>query len=158
MSTINFTYSSRTAWNSINRLAVKTYTKRICPISPNIIVKQLVQNGMLPGSDKKFKRRVLWERSNLRSHKTLPEHEHLNIDFSVQEVHSSIRQLKLSNAPGPDGIHNEFLMPSGNAMISWLTSFFNACYQNNQKPRMRHSANGISLLKPGKHEIFPQSY
>ena len=68
------------------------------------------ENGKYPGSDKKFKRKVVWESSNLRSHNTLPEYEHLNMDFSVQEVHSAIRKLKLGKAPGPDGIHNEFLV------------------------------------------------
>ena len=43
-------------------------------------------------------------------------------------------------------------------MISWLTSFFNACYQNNRIPRMWCCANVIGLLKPGKHETSPQSY
>ena len=118
VSNINFTHSSRRAWNSINRLTGKSFTKRNCPISPNIIAKQLVKNGKYPGSDKKFKRKVVRESSNLRSRNALPEHEHLNMDFSVQEVHSAIRQLKLGKAPGPDGIHNEFLVQSGNAMIS----------------------------------------
>ena len=81
-------------------------------------------------------------------HISMSEHEHLNMDFSVQEVPSAIRQLKLCKAPGSDRIYNEFLVQSGNAMISWLTSFFNACYR----------VNVIGLLKPGKHETSPQSY
>ena len=101
---------------------------------------------------------VVMEVANLRSRNILTEHEHLNMDFSVPEVHSAIRRLKLGKAPGPDGIHNEFFVQSGNAMIPWLTSFFNACYQNNRIPRVWHCANVIVLLKPGKHETSPQSY
>ena len=158
VSNINFTHSSRRAWNSINRLTGKSSTKRNCPISLNIIAKQPVENGMYPVSNKTLKREVLQESSNLRSRNTLPEHEHLNMNFSVQEVHSAIRRLKLGKAPGPDGIHNEFLMQSGIAMMSWLTSFCNACYQNNRIPRMWHRANIIGLLKPGENETSPQSY
>ena len=49
-------------------------------------------------------------------------------------------------------------MQSGNAIVPWLTSFFNACYQKNLITRMWHCANVIRLLKPGKHQTSPQSY
>ena len=59
VSNINFTHSSKRAWNSINRLTGKSSTRRNCPISPNIIAKQLVENEKYPGSDKNFKRKVV---------------------------------------------------------------------------------------------------
>ena len=43
-------------------------------------------------------------------------------------------------------------------MISWLTSFFDAYYQNNRIIRIWCRANVFGLLKPGKHEASPQSY
>ena len=154
MSNINFTHSSRRAWNSINRLTGKSSTKRNCQISP-IVAKQLVKNGMYPGSDK-LKRQVLRESSTLRSRNTLPDHEHLNMDLSVQKVHSASSRLKLGKAPGPDGIHNEFLMQSrkcNDFMADILLQCMLPEYLNT-KDVVRCQCH----LKSGKHETSPRSY
>ena len=155
---IDFTHSSRKAWSSINRLTGRTSAKKQCPVSPDDIAKQLVMNGMCTSRNKEFQRKVLRETSSFRYRPTLEEHTNLDLDFSLEEVTAAIKLLKQGKAPGPDGIHNEFLMHCGDSMVGWLTELLNLCYSSTQIPKMWRRASVISLLKPGKPDTSPKSY
>ena len=119
--------------------------------------KQLAESGTHTNVNKQSKREILREIVSLRNRDILPEHEHLNHDFIIEEVLSAIKLVKQGKAPGPHGIHNEYLANSGNNMVKWLTKLFNICY-NTRIPKMWRCASVVSLLKPGKQETSPQSY
>ena len=138
---IDFTHSSQKAWSSINRLTSRTSAKKQCPISPDDIAKQLVENGTCTSRNKEFQRKVLRETSSLRYRPTLEEHIDLDLDFSIEEVPAAIKFLKQGKAPGPDGIHNEFLMHCGDNMVGWLTKLLNLCYSSTQIPKMWRRAS-----------------
>ena len=143
---------------SINRLTGRASAKKLCPISPNDIAKQLVKNGTYTSTNKQFQREVRKESSSLRSTDTLPEHEHLNRNFTIEEMLAAIKIIKQGKAPGPDGIHNEFLLHCGDNMTHWLTKLLNTCYHHTRIPKMWRRASVVSILKPGKPDTSPQSY
>ena len=47
----------------------------------------------------------------------LSEEEHLSLDFSTHEIKVACLLLKPGKAPGPDGIHNEFLTHLGPKLL-----------------------------------------
>ena len=98
------------------------------------------------------------ESSNLRSRHITPEHEHLDFDFTIEELRAAIKLLKQGNAPGPDGIHNEFILHCGDNMVSWLSMFFNRCYNSTHIPKTWRHTSVIALLKPVKPDMSPKSY
>ena len=57
---IDFTHSSRLAWNAIHNLTGRTkQSHRSCPISANSIASQLVKDGKYTTNDREFTRLVL---------------------------------------------------------------------------------------------------
>ena len=63
---IDFTLSSRLAWNAINNLTGRTrQSYRPCPFSVNSIASQLIKNGTFKTNDRESTRVVLKEVSKL---------------------------------------------------------------------------------------------
>ena len=91
-------------------------------------------------------------RQNRNTHS---DHLHLKNDITTPELSSAIKSLKLDKAPGPYGVHNEFIKNCGNKLVHWLNEFLNICYCHIGIPKQWSRANVISLLKPGKLETFP---
>ena len=96
--------------------------------------------------------------SVLKARALLPEEEHLASDFSITEIKAACRYLKSYKAPGPDGIHNEFLLNMGPKILAWLTNFFNVCLNSGHIPNMWRRSSVVAALKPGKDEKSPTSY
>ena len=156
---IDFTHSSRKAWQAVNRLTGRNSKKiTTCPLHPNVLARRLVANGKFANPDKKFSREVRNESALISNRLTSPEHAHLNEDFSTEELTLALSSLKLGKAPGPDGVHNEFLAHLGPQGREWLRSFMTACYSLKWIPRMWRRATVVSILKPGKPESEATSY
>jgi hypothetical protein len=71
----------------------------------------------------------------------------------VQDV---IRGLKISNAPGPNGIPNTALKHLAQRAVSLLEQIFNAILTHHF-PMWKH-ARVITILKPRKDPALPSSY
>jgi len=74
-----------------------------------------------------------------------------------EEIHEAIRVLKVSKAPGPNGLPNRALKHLPKRAISLLARIFNAVLRtHNPPPKWKH-ARVISILKPGKDPALPSS-
>jgi hypothetical protein len=74
------------------------------------------------------------------------------------EVQDAIRGLRISKAPGPDGIPNRALKHLPQRVILLLVPFFNAIFKTQSFPSAWKYARVISILKPGKDPAQPASY
>jgi len=124
-------------------------------ISSNDIGRQVVRNGLTESKDRKFERQIIKELKSLWLCNT--DNPDLHKLFTIEEVKVGLNQLKLGKSPGPDCIHNEFLVNLGENAITWLTLFIDTCFHNNHIPKMWHRASVIALLKPGKLDASPKS-
>ena len=154
---IDFTHSSRKAWNTINKLTDRNNAKKTCPVPANVIGKQVVANGIYPGADKLFQSEVKRAVTDMQKRPLLHE-EYLGLDFSSAEIIVACKLLKPGKAQGPDGIHNAFLIHMGPKLTAWISSFFNVCFNSCHIPRMWRRSTVIAILKPGKDENLPSSY
>ena len=59
VSDIDFTHSSRKAWMTVKRLTGAVSAKKVCPIFPDDIGRQVVRNGLTDSKDRKFERQIL---------------------------------------------------------------------------------------------------
>ena len=74
------------------------------------------------------------------------------------EVHEAIRGLKVSKAPGPNGIPKRALKHLPKRVVSLLARIFNAVLRTHHFPQTWKHARVISILKPGKDPTLPSSY
>jgi len=77
--------------------------------------------------------------------------------FSEYEVHEAIRGLRISKAPGPNGIQNRALKHLQPA-VSLLVRIFNAILLAHHCLSMWKHARVTSILKLGKDPTLPSSY
>jgi hypothetical protein len=75
-----------------------------------------------------------------------------------EEVQETIRGLKVSKSPGPNGIPNRALKHLPQRAVSLLVLLFNAILLTHHFPSVRKHAGVISILKPGKDPALPSSY
>jgi hypothetical protein len=75
-----------------------------------------------------------------------------------EEVQKAIRGLKVSKAPGPNGIPNGALKHLPQRAVSLLALLFNAILLTHHFPSVWKHARVISILKPGKDPALPSSY
>ena len=75
-----------------------------------------------------------------------------------EEVQETIRDLKVSKAPGPNGIPNKALKHLSQRAVSFLVLIFNAILLTHHFPTVWKYARVISVLKPGKDPALPSSY
>jgi len=74
------------------------------------------------------------------------------------EVHEAIRGLKVSKAPGPNGLRNRALKHLPKQAVSLLARIFNAVLRTHHLPPTWKHARVISILKPGKDPALSSSY
>jgi hypothetical protein len=72
-----------------------------------------------------------------------------------EEVQEAIRGLKVSKAPGPNGIPNRALKLLPQRAISLLVLILNAILLTHHFPTAWKHARVISILKPGKDPALP---
>jgi hypothetical protein len=75
-----------------------------------------------------------------------------------EEVQEAIRGLKVSKAPGPNGIPNRALKHLPQRAVSLLVLLFNAILLIHHLPSVWKHARVISILKPGNDPALPSSY
>jgi hypothetical protein len=75
-----------------------------------------------------------------------------------EEVQEAIRGLKVSKAPGPNGLLNRALKHLPQRAVSLLVQIFNAILLTHYFPTMWKHARVISILKPEKDPVLPSSY
>jgi len=83
------------------------------------------------------------------------------VDVSLttpDEVHEGIRGLKVSKAPGPNGIPNRALKYLPKRAVSLFARTFNTVLRTHNFPQTLKHARGISILKPGKDPALSASY
>ena len=74
------------------------------------------------------------------------------------EVHEAISGLKVSKAPGPNGVPNRALKHLPKRMVSLLTHIVNVVLRTHHIPQAWKHAPVISVLKPGNDPALPSSY
>ena len=74
------------------------------------------------------------------------------------EVHEAIRGLKVSKAPGPNGILNRALKHLPKRSVSHLARIFNAVLRTHDVPQNWKHARVIPILKSGKDPGLASSY
>ena len=147
---IDFTHSSRLAWNAINTLTGRTrQSYRPCPISANSIASQLVTNGTYKTNDREFTRLVLKEMSELWRIPT-PADKCISGDFSPEEFARSLQMLKPVKAPGLDSIRPELIIHAGAALKSWKNNFLSSCMHQLKIPKIWRRALAVAIPKPMK--------
>ena len=158
VNTIDFTHSSRLAWNTINNLTGRSRnTTRPCPISANSIASQLVKNGTYETRDRESARLVAKEVSDLWRIPT-PAGKSISGDFTPEEFSCALQQLKPGKAPGPDSICPELILHAGAALKSWLNKFLSSCMRHLKLPKIWRRATVVAIPKPKKPVGDPRSY
>ena len=153
---MDFTHSSRKAWQTINQLSGRSTVPPKCPVTANAIAAQLLTNGRFPGADKGFARLTSHEASALS--RAASVNANLSGEFTPTELRDAISKLKQGKAPGPDNIHPEFVIHQSERTSTWLCAFLSACLQKSKLPRTWRRAVVIALLKPNKPPEDPKSY
>ena len=156
VASIDFTHSSKRAWQTLNRLTGRTSKPSICPITADAIASQLTNNGRFPDADKTFSRQTT---SKVRDLCRAPSADSdLSIDFTLVEMTSAMRKLKSGKSPGPDNIHPEFILHQGPKLLEWLRVFCSVCLHWSKLPKIWRRAKVIALPKPNKHPDDPKGY
>ena len=75
-----------------------------------------------------------------------------------EEVQDAIRGLKVSKAPGPNGIPNKAWKHLPQRSVFLLVLIFNAILFTHHYPTAWKHGRVISILKPGKDPALPASY
>ena len=153
---IDFTHSSRKAWQTINQLSGRSTPPPKCPVTANAIAAQLLKNGRFPDADKEFARSTSHEVSSLS--RAASVNANLSGDFTPAELNDAMAKLKQGKAPGSDNIHPEFVIHQSEITSAWLCAFFSACLRRSKLPRAWRRAAVIALLKPNKPADDPKSY
>ena len=153
---IDFTHSSRKAWQIINQLTGRKTTPPKCPVTANAIAAQLLKNCQFQGADKNFARFTLQEVSSLSRAPSVDVD--MSGDFTPAELRAAIGNLRQGKSPGHDNIHPEFVTHQSETTSSWLCSFLSSCFQRSKLPKTWRRAAVIALLKPGKSAEDPKAY
>ena len=153
---IDFTHSSRRAWQTINKLTGRTSRPSPYPISANSIAAQLISNGRFTNADKVWTRKI---KSEIRDLRNAPSADHdLSSDFTIFEITTAIKRLKLNKAPGIDNVHPEFVSHQGSTATEWLRLFYSVCLRSSKIPKIWRRTKVIALLKPNKSPDDQKSY
>ena len=151
MEYVDFTHSSRKAWQTINKLTGRSTTHSRCPVTGNAIASQLLNNA-----DRDFAR---WTSSEVTSLSIAATSDaNLSSDFTVEELEAAIKKLKSVKAPGRDNIHPEFVIHQSAKTTAWLCSFFTSCCRRSKLPKIWRRATVVALPKPNKPVQDPKSY
>ena len=82
-----------------------------------------------------------------------------DIDFGVEEVGKSIKNLPNRKAAGPDGISGEHLKFGGGLLITWITQLLNAILLLENVPPSFKAVNITPIYKgKGKDPLDPNNY
>ena len=147
---LDFTHSSRKAWQTINKLTGRSTTHSSCPVTANAIASQLLNNGRFPDADRLGDFARWTSRESSLSRGAIAD-ANLSSDFTVEELEAAIKKLKSGKAPGRDNIHPEFVIHQSAKTTAWLCSFFTSCLRRSKLPKTWRRATVVALPNPNKH-------
>ena len=153
---LNFTRSSRKSWALIRRLGAAQRPPKSAhpPVTANAVASHLVQVAKAP-KERRHERNV---RDGWRQYLRSQSISNPPKAFSIEEVTSSIKHVKLGTAPGYDNVHPEFLKHLGPKGLAWLAHFFTRVTHESRIPKIWRQAKVIALEKPGKDPHLAASY
>ena len=152
---VDFTHSSRKAWQTINKLTGRNTTHSRCPVTANAIASQLLDNGRFPDADRDFARWTSREVTSLSIAATADAN--LSSEYTVDELEAAIRKMKSGKAPGRDNIHPEFVIHQSAKTTAWLCSFFTSCFRRSKHPKTWRRATVVALPQPSIPAQDPNS-
>jgi len=135
VNSIDFSYSSRKAWRTINKLTGRSgRSSHLCHVSANFIASQL-KNGAHKSSDREPTRLVNKELSDLWKIST-PEVHSISESFRSEEFAAALRRLKRGKSLELDSIFPEIILHAGSALKSWFCDFLNSCIRQLKIPKI----------------------
>ena len=147
---IDFSHSSRKAWNILNNLTGRSrHSPRHCPVSANAIASQVVKNGKYKAVNRKSSPLVSQEVSDLWR-ATTPDAVNICDNFSQREFTAALQHLKSGKAPGPDSICSKLILHAVAALKSWLHDFLSSCLPQLKIPKIWKRALVVAIPKPTK--------
>lgn len=156
MESVNFTRSSKKAWNLINRLSGKSpKDEKLYPVTPEQIASQLVKNSKGNVSPTQ-KRRVNKQYAINFYNRQLTSS--FSVPFSEGEIRNALNEIECGKAPGQDNVFPEYLKRIGPNAVKWLNKLFSKIYQTGQIPKQWKRAKVITFLKPNKSAEDPANY
>ena len=76
------------------------------------------------------------------------DYKDYNQDFTMEEIHESIKEIKTNKAPGPDGITNEMLKHGGVALKREIIQVCNEIlFEREEQPNYWRMGEIISIFK-----------
>jgi len=156
MEKLDFKRSSREAWNLLRKLEPNPTRTKVTPkIKSNTFANRIVEMSRAP-IDKKSAREVTIslkiKKSNAENVVRVAE------KFSIEELQTAIKSVKLRKAAGLDGIYPEFLKNYGPNTIKWLSNFFTNILHTGRLPNTFKQTKVLAVLKPEKHDDDVKSY
>ena len=156
VNTMNFTHSSRLAWNTLNNLTGRNKRpSRPCLISANSVTSQLVKNGVCKVKDRATARLINNEMSELWKIPTPPDK---GIYFTSEEFACTLRRLPSGKATGPDSVCPELILHTGDDLKTCLNKFLFSCMRQTKIPKIWRRATVIAIPKPSKPLDEPRRY
>lgn len=153
---LDFTHSSRKAWNLVRKLGTDPNLKcRSSCVSSNDVASRLLLVSKAK-IDKEHARTVKKELRTIRSH-LVPDVRYSK-DFSIDELNVALNTLKTNKASGIDGVFPEFLKAVGLRTKQWLLDFFNEILRTGKLPKLFKVTKVIAVLKPGKEGTDASHY
>ena len=154
---IDFTHSSRHAWQTFNRLTGRAKQTPPCPVSANAIASKLIENGRHRNVNKQVARDVNAKIATLRG-SVITGDKSFTESFTEAEMQAAVSHLKGGKAEGPDHIAPEFISNCGTLMLNWLREFFSQCMYSLRLPKVWRRADMIAVLKPNKPADDAKNY
>lgn len=154
---LNFTHSSRTAWNLLRRLdsGLKVSTPQAEIPAPDAISKRIKQLSK-PTITKEHKRKVCYQLNEIRSR----QQQSLSIMSPVtsEELNAALQQIKCRKAAGIDNIFPEFMKNTGPRVRAWLLEFYRDIIDKRKVPNLFRKCKIIAIAKQGKDPALTSSY
>ena len=155
-SSLDFTHSSRKAWNTIRRLGASQQpnTPSWPSVTPNQVAHHLIKLGQAK-SDGHWEKGIRDEwRQHLLRNSTMPKPD----TISVKELNTALENTKSGTAAGYSDIAPEFLKHLGPLARCWLSKFLSHILKVQRTPRLWRRSKVIAILIPGKDPKAAASY
>ena len=89
----DFLYSSQKAWRALNKITRRKTMPKKCPVPPNQLAKQLLDNGRYPNAKRKFMEMILKESDELKNRNTHSDYQHLEMTSQLLRCHLQLNHL-----------------------------------------------------------------
>lgn len=145
---LNFTHSSRKAWNLVKRLGAETpKTGQHGVVTPNDVATRMMRVAKAK-MDKEHK--IQLKKLLRTKKKELIPCSNYSSSFTINEIKVALGKMKINKAAGFDGIYPEFLKYSGPSIQAWLAAFCSDILNTASLLKLFKKTKIIAILKPGK--------